>query len=185
MEEYKASVNILRDSGVNVLSLEEKNRKPIPDAVFCNNWISTTKDGTIVVYPMLNQIRKDETLQLPMVQKLLNNHVIKTITQLGRDSEDKDILEGTGSMVIDHSQKVIFAAKSPRTQLSQLTNLTESVKYYSNFEIIMFDAKGTSGTPIYHTNIIMSVGKNFAILCSECTQSSTKITSKIKRKRDY
>jgi hypothetical protein len=166
-EEYRKSVKLLQDQGVTVHSLEEKNELMVPDAVFCNNWFSTCPDGNIIVYPMLNQSRKNETKQIESVERLLSKFDIKNVIHLGRFDE-KEALEGTGSMVIDHQKKIIYAAKSERTKLSQIKNLISTVKYYNGFEIIFFDTKSSTGKEYYHTNIVMCVGKTFAIVCLEC-----------------
>lgn len=132
---------------------------------------------------MFNDIRKEETKQLYNVEKLLSKHKIKNVIHLGPYHE-KEALEGTGSMVIDHIKKVIYAVKSPRTQYSQLLNLKESVKYYSDFEICFFEAKSAlSGKEYYHTNIVMACGTNFVVICtSSITNGKEKVLSKLKGK---
>lgn len=171
LEEFEKSVQLLRDSGVRVIVLEKNadaNAKKTPDAVFPNNWVSTTPDGNMVLYPMATPNRRDETLRCRDVQKLFreNGLEVKNVIQIGPSDEDEHFLEGTGSMVIDHTNRIIYAARSIRTNDSQLDNYARTTNYYKS--AVAFDTRSSSGLPFYHTNVMMSIGEEFAVVCSEC-----------------
>jgi hypothetical protein len=174
LSEFEKSVQALRDEGVNVIVLERPNEtsaargKKLPDAVFPNNWIGTHPDGNIVLYPMATPNRRDETLRRKEVQQLLHDSgfAIKNVIQIGRDNEDEQFLEGTGSMVIDHCSRTVYAALSVRTNGEQLDNYVRTTRYYK--KTVTFDTKSSSGLPFYHTNVMMSIGDKFAVICSDC-----------------
>jgi hypothetical protein len=174
LEEFEKAVTLLRNEGVNVLVLEKPNQhsaafgKKLPDAVFPNNWISTHPDGNIVLYPMATPNRRDEALRAREVQHILHNEgfTIKNVIQIGRDQEDEHFLEGTGSMVIDHINRTVYAALSVRTNNTQLENYIRTTRYYTNS--ITFDTRSSSGLPFYHTNVMMSIGEKFAVVCTDC-----------------
>jgi len=169
--EFDRCVNLLREAGVNVIVLEknlDSQAKKTPDAVFPNNWVSTGPDGNMVLYPMATPNRRDETLRAREVQKLFYDHGfdVKNVTQIGRYDEDEHFLEGTGSMVIDHRNRIVYAARSVRTNDDQLDNFMRTNRYYQS--TVAFDTRSSSGLPFYHTNVMMSVGDGFAVVCSEC-----------------
>lgn len=31
----------------------------------------------------------------------------------------------------------------------------------------MFESFSSNGTPVYHTNVMMSIGENFAVICAD------------------
>jgi len=174
LEEFAKSVALLREEGVNVVVLEKPTQdssafgKKVPDAVFPNNWIGTHPDGNLVLFPMATPNRRDETLRNKEVQKLLHKEgfQVKNVIQVGRDQEDEHFLEGTGSMVIDHVNRTVYAARSVRTNDEQLDNYIRTTRYYTNS--IVFDTRSSSGMPFYHTNVMMAVGDKFAVICSDC-----------------
>jgi hypothetical protein len=174
LEEFEQCVTVLRDEGVNVVVLEkpmEKSAsfgKKLPDAVFPNNWISTNPDGNVVLYPMATPNRRDEALRHREVQKLLSDggFDVKNVIQVGRDQEDEHFLEGTGSMVIDHVNRTVYAARSVRTNDDQLDNYIRTTRYYTSS--VVFDTQSSSGMPFYHTNVMMSIGDKFAVVCTDC-----------------
>ncbi|KAL0486433.1 sulfite reductase [Acrasis kona] len=173
LREFQQSVEVLQSHGVNVIVLErptfgEATKRKLPDAVFPNNWISTHRDGNVVLFPMATLNRRDETLRSKEVQKLLHDlgFDIKNVIQIGRDQEDEKFLEGTGSMVIDHVSRTVYAALSVRTNAEQLDNYIEATRYYT--KSVTFNTKSSSGLPFYHTNVMMSIGDKFAVVCTEC-----------------
>lgn len=166
--EFERMVEALRNEGVNVLILErpEVDYPKTPDAVFPNNWFSTEHDGTILLYPMAAENRRDERRPLD-VEALLrkNNYKIRNVITVGGYTESDSFLEGTGSMIIDHRAEVVYAARSPRCNDEQFENFIR-LRFYERG--IMFDTKSTSGNPIYHTNVMMSIGDKFAVVCPDC-----------------
>lgn len=118
MAEFSAMTDKLKQTGINVLIIEKNNEVVTPDAVFPNNWISTEHDGTIITYPMANQNRRAEKKQLYAAEKLLskNGFKVKNIINIGMPSENELFLEGTGSMIIDHDNRIVYMAESIRSK---------------------------------------------------------------------
>jgi hypothetical protein len=166
--EFQNMVDTLQGKGVNVLVLEPpKNPKmKTPDAIFPNNWISTEHDGTLLIYPMMAENRKAER-RVEDVELLLeeNGFYVRNIINVGRYHEQDRFLEGTGSLIIDHVDEVVYAAVSARCHPEQFKNFIK-LRFYK--EGILFETRSSTGRPIYHTNVIMSLGETFAVVCSEC-----------------
>ncbi len=171
--EFQAMVDRLRAEGVTVLILEKPespSAKPacgkVPDAIFPNNWFSTEHDGTLLTYPMAAMNRRHER-RPEDVEKLLraNGYKIRNVINVGRLDETNRFLEGTGSMIIDHRAEVVYAARSNRCDDQQFDNFIR-LRFYE--QGIMFNTKSTKGTPIYHTNVMMSIGDKFAVVCLDC-----------------
>ncbi len=170
--EFQAMVDTLRAEGVTVLILEksETSLKPaqgkVPDAIFPNNWFSTEHDGTLLTYPMAAMNRRHER-RPEDVEKLLraNGYKIRNVINVGRLDETNRFLEGTGSMIIDHRAEVVYAARSNRCDDQQFDNFIR-LRFYE--EGILFNTKSSMGTSIYHTNVMMSIGDEFAVICLDC-----------------
>ena len=168
--EFDTMVRVLRDAGVYVLIPQQStDGKKTPDAVFPNNWISTEHDGTVILYPMAATNRRSEKRIQDIEQLLIDNRFyIKNILNIGRMNETEYFLEGTGSMVLDHNARVVYAAQSKRCHPAQLDNFVRIRRYARG---ILFDTLSTHNKPIYHTNVMMSVGDQFAVICSACIPS--------------
>jgi hypothetical protein len=166
--EFQAMADTLRGEGVFVLILEklEKSYSKTPDAIFPNNWFSTEHDGTIITYPMAAMNRRHE-LRPGDVEKLLraNGYKIRNVINVGQLDETNHFLEGTGSMVIDHRAEVVYGARSNRCNDEQFDNFVR-LRFYE--QGILFNTKSSRGTPIYHTNVMMSIGEKFAVVCLDC-----------------
>ncbi len=167
-DEFQAMVDKLRSEGVTVLILEKPDQPyaSTPDAIFPNNWFSTEHDGTMITYPMAAMNRRVER-RPEDVEKLLkaNGYKIRNVLHVGELDEKKRFLEGTGSMIIDHRAEVVYAARSQRCDQAQFENFI-SLRFFE--EGIMFDTQSSTGNPIYHTNVMMSVGDKYAVICLDC-----------------
>ncbi|MCK4767973.1 MAG: hypothetical protein KAS28_06235 [Desulfobacula sp.] len=167
-QEFQAMADGLRSKGITVLILEPPISQDVttPDAIFPNNWFSTEHDGTILTYPMMAKNRKAER-RLMEIENLLNKngYIIRNCINVGRLDEQKKFLEGTGSLIIDPVDEVVYAARSERCDPDQFDNFIR-LRFY--LEGILFDTKSSSGNPIYHTNVMMSLGEKYAVICLEC-----------------
>ncbi|MCG8530176.1 MAG: arginine deiminase-related protein [Desulfovibrionales bacterium] len=166
--EFQTMVDRLRAEGVTVLILEKPKKAydRTPDAIFPNNWFSTEHDGTLLTYPMAAMNRRRER-RPEDVEKLLkaNGYKIRNVINVGSLDETEKFLEGTGSMIIDHRAEVVYAARSNRCDEDQFDNFIR-LRFYE--EGIIFDTQSSKGTPIYHTNVMMSIGDRYAVACLEC-----------------
>jgi len=160
--EFDNMVRILRDNDLNVIVIEDLKEPPKPDAIFPNNWLSTSPEGIVSIFPMYapnrRLERRDDILKL-----LTERFCVEEIQDLSGLEKEGHYLEGTGSMIIDNENKMIYAAISERTSITALE------KFASNggYQAIVFIATDKYGKPVYHTNVMMTLGDNFAILCEE------------------
>ncbi len=139
-----------------------------PDAVFPNNWFST-HPNTLVLYPMRAQTRRWERQPENLKKALMGINILYPETiDLTKDENDGLILEGTGSLVLDRINRIAYAIESQRTSQEELNKWAKLMDYKPHF----FHAVDFEDAPIYHTNVIMSVGDNFAVVCSEAIKSS-------------
>ena len=161
MLEYGNMVQIMRNSGIRVLELSppDSGKGKAPDAVFPNNWFSTNSDGDLIIYPMAAKNRRIEIRPEELIE-LLKLHDY-TIGSLHRISGVGTFLEGTGSLVFDHLNRRIFAAESLRCNAQLFNDYLEKFRY----EGIIFKTLSSHSKPIYHTNVLMSVGMHFAVVC--------------------
>jgi hypothetical protein len=160
--EFDTLVLTLQTAGVNVHIFESPAKPHTPDAVFPNNWVSFHAHGTAVLYPMLAQNRRLERRQ-DILDTLVRDHRFRlgSVIDLTHFEKENYFLEGTGSLVLDRVSHIAYACLSPRTHAAALAEFSKKL----NYEIVAFEAVDSSGIPIYHTNVLLSVGRNFAAIC--------------------
>ncbi|WP_417211434.1 citrulline utilization hydrolase CtlX [Antarctobacter sp.] len=157
-DEVTQAAEDLRRAGVHVHLFEDTGRET-PDSVFPNNWFSTHAGGHVAVYPMYSPNRRAERRQ-DVLDLLKQQYRVQDIIDYSGLEQDGLFLEGTGAMVIDHLERVAYAARSRRT--SEI--LMERFCTHFNYEPIVFDAVDAGGQPIYHTNVLMCIGTDFALI---------------------
>lgn len=167
-EEFNEMVSVLRKNGVRVQVLPSIPNSNTPDAVFPNNWFSThVKNGhnVLVTYPMHNENRRRER-QVDNVRSSLSNLGIRfdNYHDFTVHENHEKALEGTGSMVIDRRNGVIYAALSPRTDADIINEVASALGY----SVVTFHAHDRNNALIYHTNVMMSVANDFAVICDTC-----------------
>jgi hypothetical protein len=135
----------------------------LPDEVFPNNWLSLHADGTAVLYPMLAPNRRRERRR-DILAALVDScgYRIDRVVDLTTLETRGEYLEGTGSIVLDRVKRVAYACLSPRTHVAALAELARALRY----EVMPFAALDAAGRPIYHTNVMLSLGTRFAALCT-------------------
>jgi hypothetical protein len=164
LREFDGVVEALERAGVEVLILDDRPDPSKPDAVFPNNWVSFHADGTMVLYPMATAARRLE--RNPEGLKALlaaSGFEVRRIVDLSFHEQHGHYLEGTGSLVLDRPQHRAFANMSPRTDAVVIADFDERLEYAT----LLFDARDRAGRPIYHTNVLLSLGTRFAVLCTE------------------
>lgn len=163
LNEFDTAVELLRSKGINVIVFDKTATTSdlddivTPDAVFPNNWLSTEPDGTVILYPMFAKNRSAEKHQFRFIAELLNDYQIKAVKNFKHAGQ---ILEGTGSLIIDRIKGRVYATISQRCQEEIFTEWAKQHGY----EPVLFSSFSTSGTPVYHTNIIMGIGEHFAVV---------------------
>lgn len=162
LTEFDAMVQTLRNNDINVLVIQDSEEPPKPDAIFPNNWLSTTADGKVYVFPLYAPSRRAEKRD-EILQQLATHFVVTDVQDWSEYEAEGRFLEGTGSMVMDHNNKLIYAAISERTNLSVLEKFAAT----NNYQAIVFLATDAAGRPVYHTNVVMALGEKFCVLCEE------------------
>ncbi|MXO35114.1 amidinotransferase [Apibacter sp. B3889] len=168
-EEFRNMVDKLRKFGINVLVVKDKEQPHTPDSIFPNNWISFHSDGKVVLYPMYAENRRVERREdiLDSIEK--EGFIINEIIDYSRAEEEDIFLEGTGSMVLDRTNEIAYAAISERTNEELFIEFCEDLE----FSPVVFHStqeKNGKRYPVYHTNVMMSVAEDFAIICKESIQ---------------
>ena len=162
LEEFDNMVVLLRSHGVKVLVVEDSREPPKPDAIFPNNWMLTMPNGTVSVFPMFASSRRAEKRD-DILQQLSSSFEVSDLQDWSEFEVEGRFLEGTGSMVIDHEERMIYACISERTNLA----LLEKFAVANNYQAIAFLATDKMERPIYHTNVMMTLGDGFAVVCEE------------------
>lgn len=152
----------LREHGVDLLVFEDTLEPHTPDSIFPNNWISFHENGDLVLYPMKAENRRLER-RTDIVDAIDRQFVVKNKIDLTSFEQEGIFLEGTGSMVLDRKNKIAYACLSPRTNIQVLSAFLQN----TGFEAVYFYANDDSGTPIYHTNVMLAIGEHFAVICAE------------------
>lgn len=162
--EFDAWVSALQAAGIEVSVLEDEPELKVPDAVFSNNWISLHADGTAVLYPMAAPLRRAERRPRDAADLLAAaGYQIERWIDLTAHENSGRFLEGTGSLVLDRPGRLALASASSRTDKTVAENFARELGYRLEF----FDATDPDGRPVYHTNVILSLGTRFALLCRE------------------
>ncbi|MCF1753327.1 citrulline utilization hydrolase CtlX [Mariniradius sediminis] len=164
--EFDGFVRLLREHGVRVLVIDDTSEPKKTDAIFPNNWFSTHEDGKIILYPMFSPNRRLERRK-DIIEWLINNGFkVNEIIDLSFFEKDNQYLEGTGSLILDRVNHIVYASKSERTHPVPL----EYFGRLMDFEVVDFTASQVidgKSSPIYHTNVMMHVGTDIAIVCLE------------------
>ncbi len=162
IEEFDELYKKLREKGVKVNLINDTKLPSTPDSIFPNNWFSTHSDGKIVIYSMFAQNRRAEVDKyLDNLISIFKNKGNKNISVLDlREFANDRFLEGTGSIVLDRINKIAYMVISPRSDVSLFNEFCDRTGY----KPVAFNATHLN-TPIYHTNVLMSVGEKNVIIC--------------------
>jgi hypothetical protein len=176
--EFDGFIRALEAAGVRPIVFADTDVPAKPDAVFPNNWVSFHSDGTVYLYPMEAPSRRAER-RTDIIEALAEKHGfrVREIIDLSAAEDTGQFLEGTGSMVLDRVNRVIYAAMSSRTHMSVLADFAQRAEY----EIAAFDAADPEGRAIYHTNVMMAIGAGFAVICADAIVDSQKRSTVLAR----
>ncbi|MBO9562749.1 MAG: amidinotransferase [Niastella sp.] len=159
-QEFDGFVSLLHNNGVDVIVVNDTPAPHTPDSIFPNNWISFHADGTVCLYPMFAENRRQER-KPHVVEKVQERFIVERTYDLTHYEKDHRFLEGTGSMVLDRDLKIAYACLSPRTDKIVLDEWCRAL----DFQPIVFDAVDGAGRAIYHTNVVMCVGDRYIVIC--------------------
>lgn len=162
--EFDALAQKIRSAGVTVYIFDDQHTKVLPDAVFPNNWISFHHDGKVIQYPMLSELRRQERRDdiIDMIAHQFKHLLYEKIDFTPFEATGQ-FLEGTGSIIFDHPNKIAYANISARTNANLFINLCERIGYTPT----MFHSSTADGQEIYHTNVMLAIGEEFAVICVE------------------
>lgn len=160
LEEFDAFVTLLQSKGIDVTVVNDTAEPQKPDAIFPNNWISFHNNGDVLMYPMQAENRRYERNEA-IIRQLEDRFKVNHVIDLSRFELDNKFLEGTGSMVLDRDHKLAYACLSPRTNAEVLLTFCHHLGYIP----VAFNATDSNGKAIYHTNVMMCVGSQFAVVC--------------------
>lgn len=158
--EFDGVVQSLRQKNIPVVVLEDSTEIIRPDAVFPNNWLSIHADGKAILYPMLSQARRKER-RMDFIEQLKQQCAISEIIDFTKSEEEGKIVEGTGSLVFDHPNRLVYASRSDRTDEA----LTKTIAGRLQYQPVIFHAVDEAGKAIYHTNVLLCVGTGFVVIC--------------------
>lgn len=170
VKEFNRLTSLLEENGVEVNRESDQEQLDLPDAVFPNNWISFHEPSgssrpRIVLYPMMSSLRRQER-QLAIVEKW-SKALKAEVIDLSEAEKDEQFLEGTGSMVLDRINQISYAAISSRTCESLVNKWCAKMDYTPVLFRSYSSAQTGETTPIYHTNVMMSLGEEFVLICVE------------------
>jgi hypothetical protein len=162
--EFDALVAALRENEVEVIVVDDTDEPHTPDSIFPNNWVSFHADGRVVLYPMEAENRRTER-RMDIVDDLDSKfgYAVSEIVDLTHHEQAGHYLEGTGSMVLDRVNRIAYACLSSGTQLDALGDFAQRM----NYEVVGFEAVDRDGIAIYHTDVLMNVGEDLAVICDE------------------
>lgn len=156
--EITNAARLLREAGVTVHLFEDEDGDR-PDAAFPHNWFSTHAGGHVAVYPMKAAHRRIER-RTDIIEMLKSEYRVQDVTDYSQFERDGLFLDGTGAMVLDHIGRVAYAVGSDRTHPVLLERFCTRFGY----EPMLFDAHDAAGAPVHHTNVLMCVGTDVALV---------------------
>jgi hypothetical protein len=168
LQEFDAFVEKLRSNDIDVIVVNDTPEPHTPDSIFPNNWISFHNNGTIVLYPMYAANRRTERKQ-HVLDEINKKFIVSNKIDLTNYENDNIFLEGTGSMVLDHDNKIAYACVSPRTNKKVMEDFCRRM----NYTACTFTATDNNGGEIYHTNVIMCVADKYVVICLDSIKDET------------
>lgn len=166
VEEFDAFVAKLRGAGIEVIVVQDSDQPAKTDAVFPNNWFTTHEQGELVTYPMFSPIRRTERQDYAIEQLAADFEINKWIHLEDKELEGR-FLEGTGSMILDRVNRIVYACRSIRTD----EGLMDEFCRWMDYEAVIFDAYDREGIPIYHTNVMMALGTTYVVICLDAIRN--------------
>lgn len=163
-QEFDQFVQVLRDHGVNVITVDDTKERDTPDSIFPNNWVSFHEDGTVCLYPMFAENRRKERREDILVLLEEKGFVIDHVMDYTAAEEEGVFLEGTGSILLDRVNQKAYCALSERAHEELFIEFCED---FDCFPVIFTANQTVDGQrlPIYHTNVMMAMAETFAVIC--------------------
>lgn len=182
-QEFDAFAKALQDNSINVIVVNDDEKYDTPDSIFPNNWLSTHQNGTAVLYPMFAANRRLE--RRPEVLDALEAHgfEIKDIMDYTSAEEQDIFLEGTGSLLLDRVHEKAYCSISPRADVELFIEFCEDFEY-TPIVFTAYQTVGDARLPIYHTNVMMALGEEYAVICLDSIDSKAEVKSVLKHLKE-
>ncbi|MDR6488752.1 hypothetical protein J2799_003287 [Chryseobacterium vietnamense] len=167
LAEFNTFVGKLREKGINVITIKDTLDPHTPDSIFPNNWVSFHKDGKVVLYPMFASNRRVERRE-DIIESIQNQGFeVAEIDDWSFSETQGHFLEGTGSMIFDHDNKIAYGSVSLRLDEKLFREFCTKFGF-TPVVFHSFQTVGTERLPIYHTNVMMCVADQFVVICLDC-----------------
>ncbi len=166
LKEFNAFVEKLRAKDINVITIKDTLEPKTPDSIFPNNWVSFHADGKVVLYPMFAENRRLERRD-DIINQIKEQFEVTEVIDYSGAEKDNLFLEGTGSMIFDHDNKIAYGSVSLRLDEDLFRKFCSDF----GFQPVVFHSYQTAGEerlPIYHTNVMMCVADQFVVICLDC-----------------
>ncbi len=170
LKEFHHFVQSLKDVGIEVIVFQDTIVSHTPDSIFPNNWLSTSSTGELYTFPMATPNRSLERRQ-DILDFLVEKYGYGCNRELEIFESQNLYLEGTGSLLIDAASEAAFVALSPRADEVVL----EAYSKFSGQEIITFQSLGPEGELIYHTNVMLCIADQYAVIGADTIVEKDKI----------
>ncbi|MFC3395359.1 citrulline utilization hydrolase CtlX [Brenneria rubrifaciens] len=157
---FDGYVDELTAAGVNVIVFDDDEANGTPDSIFPNNWITLDNQGRVIIYPMEAENRRRERRK-DIIDDLAERFEVKQFYDISHFEMQNKFLEGTGSLVCDHENRIAYVCHASRSSVDVMAELQKITGY----QAVWFNAYDQHNHPIYHTNVMMSVGKKYAVVC--------------------
>ncbi len=166
LKEFNDFVEKLRAKDINVITIKDTLEPKTPDSIFPNNWVSFHADGKVVLYPMFAENRRLERRD-DIINQIKEQFEVTEVIDYSGAEKDNFFLEGTGSMIFDHDNKLAYGSVSLRLDEGLFRKFCSDF----GFQPVVFHSYQTAGEerlPIYHTNVMMCVADQFVVICLDC-----------------
>lgn len=166
LKEFNDFVEKLRAKDINVITIKDTLEPKTPDSIFPNNWVSFHADGKVVLYPMFAENRRLERRD-DIINQIKEQFEVTEVIDYSGAEKDNLFLEGTGSMIFDHDNKLAYGSVSLRLDEGLFRKFCSDF----GFQPVVFHSYQTAGEerlPIYHTNVMMCVADQFVVICLDC-----------------
>lgn len=182
-KEFDAFTDKLILSGINVIVGEDQENVVTPDSIFPNNWITFHENGDVAMYPMFAENRRLERNEEVLDTLETYGFKVNRVIDLTASEKEGMFLEGTGSMVLDRENALAYCALSERSHGEVLSDFCD-IFGYRPITFHAFQTVEGKRMPIYHTNVVLTIGESFAILCADCIDDESereKVIKSLKR----
>ena len=171
-KEFDVFVVKLREVGVTVIVEDDIKEMETPDSVFPNNWVSFHENGDVGLYPMFAENRRRERREDILLRLEKEGFIINSLIDYTSAEQEGLFLEGTGSLILDRVNRKAYCTLSPRADEDLVIEFCEDFEY----DPIIFRANQTikgQRLPIYHTNVLMALGEDIAVICLDAIDSKS------------